>query len=425
LPLDNLDSAHEKTMLIRNRKSSIYFVNKFFDYPITLSLETLLNLGFIKVIKILMSYAKTRLFPIKDETYLDAFFINRFGKELYLTFFKSYTEKVWGVPCSQIKAEWGAQRIKGLSILTAIKHFLNSTFLKNNSLIQKNVETSLIDRFMYPKNGPGQMWQEVSKLVQEKGGEVKLRQKIVGIQTEDFRIKSVTIKNLDTAEVYQEQADYFISSMPISELVASLDDDVPKDVQLIGKGLKYRAFIVIGLLVNQLAIKAKDNGLILDNWIYIQDERVKLGRVQVFNNWSPYLVEDPTKVWLGLEYFCNEGDEMWSMADAGLTDFAIDEMVKIGFIQIEDVLDSIVIREPKAYPAYFGTYDQLGVIRKYIDNFDNLFLIGRNGMHKYNNQDHSMLTAMTVVDNITNGVLSKDNIWDVNTESEYHESKRK
>ncbi|MDD3435810.1 MAG: NAD(P)/FAD-dependent oxidoreductase [Candidatus Gastranaerophilales bacterium] len=402
----------DKVMLVRSRLSRIFFLRKFFDYPISLSTATFKNLGLIRVIKIGLSYIKSSIFSKKEKS-LEDFFINRFGKELYLTFFKDYTEKVWGVPCSEIKPEWGAQRIKGLSIRKTILHAIKKFFSKNSGLSQKDEETSLIEQFMYPKLGPGCMWESVAQIIKSKGGEINLGQKIVGINSKDNKITSVLVQDTQTGKIIEHRADYYISSMPVRDLIAAMGNNVPSEVKEISDGLKYRDFITVGLLMKKLKTDMPDN------WVYIQERDVKLGRLQIFNNWSPYLVKNPDNIWIGLEYFCNEGDELWNMPD--FTEFAIAELAKIDIINKEDVLDSIVIRMPKAYPAYFGTYDRFDEIKKFVNTFENLFLVGRNGMHRYNNMDHSMLSAMLTVENIMNNVKSKDNIWDVNAEDEYHE----
>lgn len=416
----------ERVMLVRNRKSRILFLRKFFDYPITLSKNTLSNLGIIRSLNIFFSYLHTRVFPIKNETSLEEFFINRFGKVLYQTFFKSYTEKVWGVSCSEISAEWGTQRIKGLSISKAIKHIVKKFFkLNSKSVAQKDVETSLIERFLYPKLGPGQLWEYVAERVQDMGGEVHLNTSVQKLHIDGNKIIGIEIYHSDTQEGQQVEGDYFISTMPIKQLIRGLQTDVPSEVRQVSEGLIYRDFITVGLLVNKLSIKDKDKSqkLIKDNWIYVQESDVLLGRIQIFNNWSPYLVKDDSKVWLGLEYFCYETDSLWAMTDEQMAQFAIDELVKIKFIRREDVLDSTVIKVPKTYPAYFGTYPEFEKVQSYVNGFENLYLVGRNGMHRYNNQDHSMLTAMAAVDNIKYGVKDKANIWQINTEKEYHEAK--
>jgi len=384
-----------------------------------LNLNTLSNLGFMRIIKIGLSYIKIRFSPIKNEESLEDFFINRFGKELYLTFFKDYTEKVWGIPCNRISPEWGRQRIKGLSISKALLHAVKK---------QKNTETSLIGQFMYPKFGPGQMWEQVARIIKEKGGEIYLKHKVIGLKHHDNKIVGAVVKEKTTNDLITKTADYFFSTMPVRDLIQSLQNDVPREIRQVAHGLMYRDFITAGLLLRKLKIKNETriktiNNIVPDNWIYIQERDVKLGRIQIFNNWSPYMVKDENTVWIGLEYFCNEGDELWNKTDESFAKFAIDELAKIDIIEKEDVLDKVVIRMPKTYPAYFGTYDQFHVIKNFTDKFENLFLIGRNGMHRYNNQDHSMLTAMAAVENIINNIKSKHNIWAVNTEDEYHEDK--
>jgi protoporphyrinogen oxidase len=416
----------DRLMLIRNRLSRIYFLRKFFPYPITLTWETCRKLGFIRLIKIGLSYLKAIILPLKPEDNLEKFFINRFGRELYATFFKDYTEKVWGVPCSAISAEWGGQRIKGLSISKAVTHALRKIFKKDGSIKQSNTETSLIERFMYPKFGPGQLWEEVADIIRKQGGEIIIYKQAVGFEIAGEKIISAVIRDTRTGELETIEADYFISTMAIKDLVASLKTDIPKNIKIISQGLLYRDFITVGLLLDRLKIKNEaKTDLIKDNWIYIQERDVKLGRLQIFNNWSPFMVADPKKIWIGLEYFCTEGDELWNLSDADMAEFAINELCKIDIISKQDVLDQVVIHVPKTYPAYFGTYDQFPVLREYLDRFDNLFLIGRNGMHRYNNQDHSMLSAMAAVDNIKNGISDKSNIWSVNAEKDYHESNEK
>jgi protoporphyrinogen oxidase len=412
-------------MLIRPRKSRIYYLRKFFDYPITLTATTLQNLGLIRTVRVGMSYVKSQVSQIAPEKSLEDFLINRFGRQLYLTFFKSYTEKVWGTPCDEISAEWGAQRIKGLSLTTAVKHFLKKAFSrksKSNDLAQKGTDTSLIERFMYPKFGPGQLWEHVADQIHEKGGEIHMGWKVDHIRCEGQRVVSIDAVNAQ-GERQTYAGDYFFSTMPMRELVEAMDTPVPENVREVSAGLQYRDFITVGLLADRLKVKEPNGGLLKDTWIYVQEPDVILGRLQIFNNWSPYLVADPTKVWIGLEYFCYDTDDLWKMPDEELKKFAIGEVAKIGILNVEDVSDGHVVRVPKTYPAYFGTYDRFDELREFTDGFENLFLVGRNGMHKYNNQDHSMLTAMTVVDGIVAGHVDKAALWGINTEQEYHEEK--
>ncbi|MCC7380756.1 MAG: NAD(P)/FAD-dependent oxidoreductase [Deltaproteobacteria bacterium] len=412
-------------MLLRRRRSRIHFLRKFFDYPLALTPETLVNLGPWLTARIVASYLRSVAAPERPERNLEQFFINRFGRELYRIFFKDYTEKVWGRACHEIDSEWGAQRVKGLSITRALADLARRAVATEQDLAQREVETSLIQQFLYPKHGPGQLWERVAALVREGGGEIHHRQQIVRVEHRGRSIVAIWARDDESGRERRVEGDYVFSSMPVRDLVAALGDDVPAEVKEVASALVYRDFITVGLVVKELEIKGagQPRGLIDDNWIYIQDRGVKLGRLQIFNNWSPYMVADPGKVSLGLEYFCQEGDELWRMTDEQLTRFAAGELHGLGLIDQAKVLDAHVVRVPKAYPAYFGSYDRFEVVRRYLDSFENLFLIGRNGMHRYNNQDHSMLTAMRAVDNILEGIGAKDNIWAVNAEQEYHEEK--
>jgi len=417
----------DKVMLIRKRLSRIYFLRKFFDYPLSLNAGTVRKLGLVRFIRIIYSYGLFKLFPIKPEVSFRDFIINRFGKELYFTFFKAYTEKVWGVPCRRIKAEWGAQRIKGLSLSKAIRSSIKKIFSKDSSINQKGTETSLIERFMYPKFGPGQIWDEVARIVEEKGGVIHKNYRVFSVVHNSKCVTKVRALHSHTGEEKELDADYVFSTMPVKDLIASMND-VPEEATRIAKGLVYRDFITVGVLLKRMnalegSTSHTKNGIPPDNWIYIQEQDVKVGRLQIFNNWSPYLVKDPNTIWIGMEYFCNEGDELWVKDDNEVSALAIAELEKMNMCSKEDVLDHTVIRVPKTYPAYFGTYDQFSVIRNFTDQLENLFLIGRNGMHRYNNQDHSMLAAMVAVDNIIAGKKTKANIWSVNTEQTYHEEK--
>ncbi|MGA2185954.1 MAG: NAD(P)/FAD-dependent oxidoreductase [Bryobacteraceae bacterium] len=418
----------DKVMLVRARKSRIYYLRRFFEYPITLSKDTLLRLGFVRTVKIGMSYVRSALFPLPEERTLEHFFINRFGRELYRTFFQSYTEKVWGVPCSQISAEWGAQRIKGLSVWKTLQHALRKALGRSGQagLSQKGTQTSLIEQFMYPKLGPGQMWEEVAGQVRTLGGAIHTGYRVDRIFTEGSRVRAVQATNAATGAAELFEGDYFFSTAPIKELLRSFDPPPPASVLEVSDGLVYRDFITVGLLVDGLKINdttPQGKKLIGDNWIYIQEPDVLIGRLQIFNNWSPWMVSDPAKVWLGLEYFCNEGDSLWNLSDEAMIRLGREELAKIGMIDDAAVVDATVLRMEKTYPAYFGSYDRFAEVREFVDGIANLFLVGRNGMHKYNNQDHSMLTAMMAVDNIAAGVTAKSNLWEVNTEMEYHEDK--
>ncbi len=419
--------ATDLVMLVRPRKSRIYFLRRFFDYPIKLTPETLRGLGLPRTMKVGFSYLRARGIPRKPETSLEDFIVNRFGRQLYGLFFESYTEKVWGVHPRHISAEWGAQRIKGLSLTSAVKHFVKQAFSKGKKdagdLGQKGVETSLIERFLYPKFGPGQLWEHVASMVQQNGGELHMETRVTELRVEGNRISEVVAVDKE-GKAHTFPVDYVISTMPIQHLIRSLQCPVPQEVKEVSEGLIYRDFITVGLLVNKLLVTEPDGSPLKDTWIYIQEPDVTVGRLQIFNNWSPWMVADPTKMWIGLEYFCNDTDPLWKMADEDIKKFAVAEMEKIGILRGSDVLDGHVVRVPKTYPAYFGTYDRFDVIQKFTDTFENLFLVGRNGMHKYNNQDHSMLTAMAAAENIMNNVRDKSNLWAVNTEQEYHEEKR-
>ncbi|MGA2722226.1 MAG: NAD(P)/FAD-dependent oxidoreductase [Bryobacteraceae bacterium] len=417
----------DRVMLLRSRKSRIYYLRRFFDYPISLSKDTLLKLGLWRTFKIGMSYVQSALFPLKQEETLEQFFINRFGRELYRTFFKSYTEKVWGVPCNRISAEWGAQRIKGLSVWSTLTHALRKVLKHSSSDIgQKGTETSLIEQFLYPKFGPGQMWDEVARRIKEKGGEILTGYRFERIITEGWQVRALQATDSATGRTETFHGDYFFSTAPVQELMRSFDVAPPRDVLEVSDGLVYRDFITVGLLVRSLRIHddtPRGKKLIGDNWIYIQEPDVLLGRLQIFNNWSPFMVADRANTWLGLEYFCNQSDEIWSLSDERMAALAAEELTKIGIIDATEVLDSTVLRMEKTYPAYFGTYDRFAEIRRHVDRYTNLFLIGRNGMHRYNNQDHSMLTAMMAVDDIIAGKTDKTGLWEVNTEMDYHEAK--
>ncbi len=414
--------TEDLVMLVRQRKSRIYFLRRFFDYPIRLTSSTLKNMGLVRTLRCGLSYMRSALLPQREEHSLEDFLINRFGKQLYLTFYKSYTEKVWGVPCHEISAEWGVQRIKGLSLKGVVMHYLKETFGRRQSgdIAQKRTETSLIEKFLYPKLGPGQLWEHVAGLIRKGGGEIHFGVAIDRLHIEGTKVVSVEGVN-EAGERIGYFGDYFFSTMPVRDLIRAVSGEVPKEVAAVGEGLMYRDFIIVGLLARKLAFTEDDGSPLKDNWIYVQDPDVMVGRLQIFNNWSPWLVSEPDKVWIGLEYFCNETDPLWRLSNDEIAKLAIEEVARIGILKAEDVEDFHVVRVPKTYPAYFGSYGRFDVIRNYTDGFANLFLIGRNGMHKYNNQDHSMLTAMAAVDNILNGVTTKDNIWAINTEMEYQE----
>jgi protoporphyrinogen oxidase len=426
IPRIGASASPDAVMLVRQRLSRIFYRRRFFDYPLKLSTGTLTKMGALETFRIGLSYARARVAHRRPHKSLEDFFINRFGDRLYRTFFKDYTEKVWGVPCVAISAEWGEQRIKGLSIAKAIAHAVTNPF-RSLETLQKRTETSLIERFLYPKLGPGQMWEEVARRVRQLGGRIHLKHRVMGIEREGFRVTGIRVRDEDTGSVHLVACDHLISTIPVCDLTACLDV-ADSQVSRVARALPYRDFMTAGLLLRRMAgpAVARDaksgNGMPPDNWIYIQEPDVKLGRLQVFNNWSPAMVADPSTIWLGLEYFCRERDELWSMTDAQFIDLAALELERIGLISRRDVLDGTVVRVPKAYPAYFGPYAEFGKIRSYLDQFPNLYPVGRNGMHRYNNQDHSMLTAKRAVDSILDHGRGKAEIWNVNTENEYHET---
>lgn len=415
----------DRVMLIRNRVSRIYYLKKLFDYPITMKKETFLNMGFVRTIKAGFSYLKT-IFIKKKEDSLENFYINRFGKVLYSMFFEKYTEKLWGRPPSQISADWGAQRVKGLSIKTVIKDMFSKIFGKKN---KNKVETSLIEEFWYPKFGPGQLWETLATEVEKLGGKILKEHKVKKINIDNNKITSVICEINNEEKVFE--GDIFVSSMPVKDLVSGFQgQDIPKDIIEIAKGLPYVDFQTVGVLVKKLKLKNKTNiktlgNIIPDCWIYVQEPEVKMLRFQVFNNWSPYLVKDAENtVWMGLEYTCQENDEYWNMSDEEFSYFAINELVSMQIIDKEDVLDFHREKVKKAYPAYFDTYARIEELVEYLDKFENLYCVGRNGQHRYNNMDHSMATSMEAVKNIKTGIKTKENIWNVNTEKNYHEERK-
>ena len=415
----------DNVMLLRQRVSRIYYLKKFFDYPVSLKFETFKNMGFIRTMKAGFSYLKT-IFVKKKEDSLENFYINRFGKVLYGMFFEKYTEKLWGRHPSNISADWGSQRVKGVSISAVIKDFFNKLFGRKN---RENTETSLIEQFWYPKYGPGELWEKLAQEVEKLGGQVLKGYEVQKINRKDNKI--ISVECMVNGKTEKIDGDIFISSMPLKDLVVSMDKDkkVPEEIDKIATGLPYRDFMTVGLLLKKLDLENKTKiktlgNIVPDCWIYVQEPEVKLGRIQIFNNWSPYLTKNPEEnIWIGLEYFCDEGDEYWNMSDKEFIKFATDELVSMGLIKEDYVIDSHREKIKKAYPAYFDTYYEIDKLIEYLNNYDNLYCIGRNGQHRYNNMDHSMVTAFEAVKNIKTGEKSKDNIWNVNTEKEYHEEK--
>lgn len=410
----------DRVWLLRNRISRIFFLRKFFDYPISLKPQTFKNMGLGRTIKSGFGYIGSCIVK-KEEDSLENFYINRFGRPLYEMFFEYYTENLWGRHPSQISADWGAQRVKGLSLSKAVWNVISKPFRSKDK-----VETSLIEQYYYPKKGPGQLWELLAEDIQKMGGEIVMNTKAkdVLLAEDGSRVSAIV-----TEDGRRFEGDIFFSTMPVKDLVEGMGEIPPAEVRRVAAGLPYRDYITVGLLVNKLKLENKTKvktltGDVPDCWIYVQEREVKLGRLQIFNNWSPYMVADPENtVWIGLEYFCNEGDEMWNMNDEDFVKFAIDELASIDVIDKEDVLDSTRIKVKKAYPAYFDTYKEFDTVRSYLDGIENLWCIGRNGQHRYNNMDHSMLTAIEAVRAIKSGSTDKSVVWSVNTEKEYHEVK--
>jgi len=426
----------DRVMLLRHRVSRIFFLRKFFDYPISMKKETFLNMGLLRTMKAGFGYLWSCVHKLPEDS-LENFYINRFGRPLYEMFFEGYTEKVWGVHPSKLGADWGSQRVKGLSIRAVLRDMLRKAFGQKD---KGQVETSLIEQFIYPKYGPGQLWQTVADEVKAQGGKVLKDSTVIEVHVRDQKsdvrdqrseVYEVVIAHSDgTTETIA--CDYFLSTMPIKDLIAGIRGvDVPKDVQQVASTLPYRDFITVGLLVdkmkiiNETKLKTYANR-VPDTWIYIQERDVKIGRLQVFNNWSPYLVKDyEHTMWIGLEYFATEGDALWQMPSEQFIKMATDELIKIDIIAPDAVLDACHVRVKKAYPAYYGSYYQLDTVKTYLNDITNLFCLGRNGQHRYNNMDHSMATALECVELIRSGKIEdKTAVWNVNTETEYHESKK-
>lgn len=413
----------DRVMLTRHRVSRILFDSKFYDYPVSLKPETFKNMGFINTMKVGFSYLASLVRKLPEDN-LENFYINRFGRKLYSMFFEYYTENLWGRHPREIDAAWGAQRVKGLSIIAVLKDVFGKVFAGKN----RKVETSLIEEFKYPKLGPGQLWDVTAAEIEKHGGRIIKNAKVVKLHKNDKNIITGITYEKDGKQI-SEEGDYVISSMPMKDLIAGMND-VPAEPSRVAAGLPYRDYMTLGVLVNRLNLKNKTKlrtvgDIVPDCWVYVQDRKVKLGRFQIYNNWSPYMVDDlEHTVWIGLEYFVNEGDKFWNMTEEQFSKIGIEEMIKLGLIDdASAVKDTHMEKVKKAYPAYFDTYDDIDVLVDYINTIDNLFCVGRNGQHRYNNIDHSMVTSFETVDNILSGRTDKSNIWNVNTEKEYHEEK--
>ncbi len=409
-------SDKDQVMLVRPRKSRILFRGHLLNYPLQIRFDFLRALGFSELTHILVSYIKSSVFP-RPEATLEDFYVNRFGYRLYSIFFRDYTEKVWGQSCSSLSAEWGAQRVKALSIGKTIYHALRQRLPFSSG--RHKTETSLIEQFLYPKFGPGQMWENVASEIIALGGEIHFNQCVKAFQRFGDQIVSAEVVDTSNQNSNTLTGDYFLSTMPIRHFVRGLSPAPPEPIFDAATQLPYRDFITVGLLVKELSLKSK----IKDQWIYIQDSHVYVGRIQIFNNWSPAMVANPDTWWLGLEYFCNSGDTLWTKTDEELIALARQELAQLGVCRMDHYIDGVVVRMPKAYPVYSGSYEQFHIVRDWLDQIENLYPIGRNGMHRYNNQDHSMLTAMEAVHQITNNCRNMDQLWNINTEDDYHESK--
>ena len=416
----------DAVMLQRRRVSRIYYNKRFFDYPVKLNAQTLKGMGLLSSAQAGCSYLHACV-KKKDETSLENFYINRFGRKLYSMFFEGYTEKLWGRKPSEISADWGAQRVKGLSVKAVCQDAVRR-MMPGGRRENADVETSLIESFAYPKYGPGQLWEAVANEIRGMGGIIHTNCRVTGLSRHGNHIESVHYETLGVKR--HMHADIVISSMPLKDLVAGIHN-APANVKRIAQGLPYRDFVTTGVLVHRLNLKNTTklktlSDIIPDCWIYVQDKAVKMGRIQIFNNWSPYMISNPEEtVWLGTEYFVSEGDEMWNMTDSEWIATAGKELVKMGVIGDEkEIVDAHVERVKKAYPAYFDTYTEIDKLRKYLDTFDNLYCIGRNGQHRYNNMDHSMATAFEAVRCIRENINDRSAVWNVNTEQAYHEEKK-
>jgi len=389
--------------LTRPRMSRIYYKHKFFHYPLK-PLNALFNLGIGTSLLTILSFIRSKLFPYKNESNFEEWISNRFGKKLFTIFLKTYTEKVWGIPCTEIQADWAAQRIKSLS--------LSKLILNAFGFMRKGQVTTLIDQFQYPRKGPGQMWNKAKELIEQNSGQVLLNTRVTQINRNGTTINSILFEGNGAGKI---KGKHFISTLPLRELIRILSPSAPEDVQRAADELRYRDFFTVGLVI-------KKDQIFPDNWIYIHSEDVLVGRIQNFKNWSPEMVPDPKLTTLGLEYFCFDTDEIWRKNDSELIDMAKEEACKLNFATPDQVLDGVVIRSPKTYPIYDEGYkERVDIIKTYLSTFDNLQTIGRNGLHRYNNQDHSMLSAIYAIKNITG--QENYSVWDINTDDEYHEIK--
>jgi protoporphyrinogen oxidase len=388
--------------ITRPRLSRIYYNNKFFYYPLR-PLNALMNLGLANSFLVVLSYFYSQLSPYRDVTNFEQWVSNKFGKRLFSIFFKTYTEKVWGISCQEIQADWAAQRIKSLS--------LGKAMLNSLGFLGKDRVTTLIDEFQYPRKGPGQMWNRAKELVKKRGGKVHLKSQVVQLNRKGNKIISVVVKTNSSLE--EASGDHFLSTLPLRELILAIKPPAPNDVLDAAQKLRYRDFFTVCLVIDKPSIFP-------DNWIYIHSPEVRVGRIQNFKNWSPEMAPNPQTTTLGLEYFCFESDEIWKRGDSELIKLGIEEVDKLKFAAREEVIDGMVIRSPKTYPIYDEGYkERIETIRNYLSRIENLQTMGRNGLHRYNNQDHSMLSAIGAVRNILG---EKHSVWDINVDDEYHET---
>jgi protoporphyrinogen oxidase len=395
-------------LIVRPRMSRIFYGGKFFDYPLR-PMNALRDLGVVEAARVLASYAHAQLFPIADERTFDAWVSNRFGRRLFEIFFKTYTEKVWGMPCSEISAAWAAQRIKNLDLMTALRNALPGSVGTRSQVV-----TSLIERFHYPRLGPGMMWERCRDLAAARGVHTHLRTRVVRILHDGGRVRALDVVGPD-GDTRREPCDALISSMPVGDLVRAMDPPPPADVLEAAAKLRHRDFLIVALIVER-------DQLFPDNWIYVHSPEVHVGRVQNFKNWSPDMVDDPAVSFIGLEYFTTRGDALWELSDEALIDLGTSEARTIGLFSPDEVRAGTVVRMPRAYPVYDGEYEQhLHTLRGWLDRMENLFTVGRNGLHRYNNQDHSMLTALYAVRNLAG---ARRDVWTVNEEASFHEEVR-
>jgi protoporphyrinogen oxidase len=396
--------------LDRPRKSRIYYRGKLFDYPLK-AFDALSKLGPIEALRCVLSYVKVRLQPVPDPKTFEQWVTNRFGRRLFGIFFKTYTEKVWGMKCSEISADWAAQRIKDFSLVKAIWHAI----MPQKTGSGANVIKTLINSFRYPRRGPGMLWEETARRIAGQGGVVQLGRRVTALRWNQAQARWTVVTRSQDGSEHSISCDHVISSMPMRELARALDPAPSGPALRAAEGLRYRDFLTVALIV-------KDRDVFDDNWIYIHEPGVKVGRIQNYKSWSPEMVPDASLNCYGLEYFCFEGDGIWAAADAELIRLASEEVVKLGLAEAGDIVDGAVVRQPKAYPVYDEGYqERVEAIRRELEaHYPALHLVGRNGMHKYNNQDHAMMTAMLTVENIRQGKRAFD-VWNVNQDAEYHE----